>query len=56
MDTRGARIGFGIATALVIAFLWIPLAIIMLYAFNGSTIQTWPISGWTFRAMPRPST
>jgi len=47
MDTRGARIGFGIATALVIAFLWIPILIIMAYAFNGSVLQTWPIQNLT---------
>jgi putative spermidine/putrescine transport system permease protein len=47
METRGARIGLGLATALVIAFLWLPLLLIMLYAFNGSTIQSWPISGLT---------
>jgi putative spermidine/putrescine transport system permease protein len=48
METSRARIGFGVATALVVAFLWLPLLLIMLYAFNGSTIQSWPISGWTF--------
>jgi putative spermidine/putrescine transport system permease protein len=48
VETSRARIGFGVATALVVAFLWLPLLLIMLYAFNGSTIQSWPISGWTF--------
>jgi putative spermidine/putrescine transport system permease protein len=48
METRGTRIGLGIATFLVIAFLWLPLLLIMAYAFNGSTIQSWPISGLTF--------
>jgi putative spermidine/putrescine transport system permease protein len=47
-DTRGTRIGLGIAAALVIAFLWLPLLLIMVYAFNSSTIQSWPISGFTF--------
>ena len=47
-DTRGTRIGVGIAAALVIAFLWLPLLLIMVYAFNSSTIQSWPISGFTF--------
>ena len=47
-DTRGTRIGLGVAAALVIAFLWLPLLLIMVYAFNSSTIQTWPISGFTF--------
>ena len=47
-DTRGTRIGLGVAAVLVIAFLWLPLLLIMVYAFNSSTIQTWPISGFTF--------
>src|SRR5436189_2149475 len=47
METRGTRIGLGIATTLVIAFLWLPLLLIMLYAFNGSTIQSWPVSNLT---------
>ena len=48
METRGTKIGLGVATLLVIAFLWLPLLLIMAYAFNGSTIQSWPISGLTF--------
>jgi putative spermidine/putrescine transport system permease protein len=48
METRRARFGLGAATFLVIAFLWLPLLLIMAYAFNGSTIQSWPISGLTF--------
>jgi putative spermidine/putrescine transport system permease protein len=47
METRGIRIGVGIWSGLVIAFLWIPLLIILLYAFNGPVIQTWPVGGWT---------
>jgi len=35
-------------SALVIAFLWIPLIVIALYAFNASTLQGWPIKNWTF--------
>jgi putative spermidine/putrescine transport system permease protein len=31
----------------VIAFLWLPLLLIMAYAFNGSVLQSWPISGFT---------
>jgi putative spermidine/putrescine transport system permease protein len=48
-----SRIAVGAWSALVIAFLWIPILIIMLYAFNGSVLQTWPVQGWTlhwFRA------
>jgi putative spermidine/putrescine transport system permease protein len=47
METRATRIGFGIATALVIAFLWIPIVIILAYAFNGSILQTWPVQNLT---------
>src|ERR671924_1560947 len=47
METRATRVGLGIATVLVIAFLWIPLLVIMVYAFNSSNIQSWPISGFT---------
>jgi putative spermidine/putrescine transport system permease protein len=45
--TRATRIGLAVWTALVIAFLWIPLAIIAVYAFNSSNVQSWPIPGWT---------
>jgi putative spermidine/putrescine transport system permease protein len=41
------RIALGAWTALVIAFLWIPILIILVYAFNGSVLQTWPIKSWT---------
>jgi putative spermidine/putrescine transport system permease protein len=48
MTTRSSRISLAICSALVIAFLWIPLVIIALYAFNRSNIQGWPITSWTF--------
>jgi putative spermidine/putrescine transport system permease protein len=48
METRGTKIGLALVTFLVIAFLWLPLLLIMVYAFNDSTIQSWPISGFTF--------
>ena len=48
METRSTRIGLGVATVAVVAFLWLPLLLIMAYAFNSSTIQSWPISGFTF--------
>ena len=31
----------------VVLFLWLPLLIILVYAFNTSNIQTWPIQGFT---------
>jgi putative spermidine/putrescine transport system permease protein len=32
-----------------VLFLWIPLTIILVYAFNTSNIQSWPIPGFTLR-------
>jgi putative spermidine/putrescine transport system permease protein len=31
----------------VILILWIPLALIMVFAFNSSNVQSWPIAGFT---------
>ena len=47
MESRATRVGLGLWTFLVVAFLWIPLVIIGLYAFNASQIQSWPISSWS---------
>jgi putative spermidine/putrescine transport system permease protein len=48
METRRTRTGLAVWTVLVVAFLWLPLVVIVLYAFNRSQIQSWPINGWTF--------
>ena len=48
METRATRAGLKVWTWLIVAFLWIPLVVIGLYAFNGSQIQSWPISHLTF--------
>jgi putative spermidine/putrescine transport system permease protein len=47
VETRAARIGLSLWTLLVVLFLWIPLVLIAVYAFNKSNIQSWPIAGWT---------
>jgi putative spermidine/putrescine transport system permease protein len=44
-ETRLTRIGLGIWTALILLFLFIPIAIIVVYAFNPSNVQGWPLSG-----------
>ena len=49
MESRGTRIALGIWVALVLAFLYIPIAIICLYAFNSSNVQSWPIPGLTLK-------
>jgi putative spermidine/putrescine transport system permease protein len=48
MERLRTRILLSAWTVLVVLFLWIPLVIIALYAFNRSNIQSWPISGWSF--------
>jgi putative spermidine/putrescine transport system permease protein len=47
MTSRAGRIGLGLWTAGVVVFLWVPLVIIALYAFNASPIQSWPITSWS---------
>jgi putative spermidine/putrescine transport system permease protein len=47
VETRATRFGLAAWSGLVILFLWIPLVIIAIYAFNSSNIQSWPIPGWT---------
>jgi putative spermidine/putrescine transport system permease protein len=47
MERGGTKLALRLWTALVIAFLWLPLVLIGVYAFNSSSIQSWPIPGWT---------
>src|SRR5205823_10152897 len=47
METRGTRIALGVWVALVLAFLYVPIVVICLYAFNSSNVQSWPIAGLT---------
>jgi putative spermidine/putrescine transport system permease protein len=46
------RLALRIWVALVLAFLFVPILIIMLFAFNPSTIQSWPLPGFTFKWFP----
>jgi putative spermidine/putrescine transport system permease protein len=48
MESRGARIGLRAWAIVVVAFLWLPLVVMAVYAFNTSNIQSWPIPGLTF--------
>jgi putative spermidine/putrescine transport system permease protein len=42
-----------VGTGLTLAFIYAPLAIVALYAFNSSRIQAWPIDGLTLRWFER---
>ncbi len=52
VDTAWTRLALRIWVALILAFLFVPILIIMLYAFNTSTIQSWPLPGFTFKWFP----
>ena len=47
METRATRFSLSLWTLLVVLFLWIPLVLICVYAFNSSNIQSWPIAGFS---------
>ncbi|MDX6487810.1 MAG: putative spermidine/putrescine transport system permease protein [Gaiellaceae bacterium] len=47
METRSARTALAVWACAVVFFLWFPLVLICLYAFNSSNIQSWPIAGFT---------
>jgi putative spermidine/putrescine transport system permease protein len=46
---RLSRIALGVWTALIMLFLFFPIAIICLYAFNSSNVQSWPLPGLSTR-------
>src|SRR5207244_12825873 len=41
------RVALGFWVVLVVLFLWVPLVLICVYAFNSSNIQSWPIAGFS---------
>jgi len=47
MESRFARIAIKIGTVLVLAFLYVPLLIVVIYSFSNDPGQTWPISSFT---------
>ena len=47
MESWRTRLALRTWTAAVVLFLWVPLLLIMVYAFNESNVQSWPIPGFT---------
>jgi putative spermidine/putrescine transport system permease protein len=47
VETRTARISLSVWTLAVVLFLWLPLVLICVYAFNSSNLQSWPIAGFS---------
>ncbi|MBN1527675.1 MAG: ABC transporter permease [Thermoleophilaceae bacterium] len=54
----GTRLMLRIGTGITLAFIWIPLVVIGIYAFNESRSQAWPIEGltteWFSKAFDNP--
>ena len=46
-ESRATKIALRIATGVVLAFIYLPLIILAIYAFNPSRIQAWPPTGFT---------
>jgi putative spermidine/putrescine transport system permease protein len=46
---RGSRLLLAVWTALIVLFLLGPIALIALYAFNPSNVQSWPLDGLSTR-------
>jgi len=49
IEPQSIQIGLRVLTALVLAFLYVPLFIIILYAFNPARSQSWPLPGLSTR-------
>jgi putative spermidine/putrescine transport system permease protein len=47
MESRGLRVVLRIWVGLVLAFLFLPIVLIVLYSFNSSNIESWPIAGFS---------
>jgi len=46
-ESLWTRVGLRVATGVVLAFLYVPLIILVIYAFNPSRLQAWPPTGFT---------
>jgi putative spermidine/putrescine transport system permease protein len=46
-ESRTTRALLGVATGLTLAFIYVPLFVIAIYAFNENISQTWPIEEYT---------
>ncbi len=49
VESRLTRALLRLASAFTLAFLYVPLIVIALYAFNGQVVQRWPIEEWSTR-------
>ncbi len=47
--SNGTRWALRVGTAITLAFIYVPLIVIAIYAFNSSRSQAWPIDGVTLQ-------
>jgi putative spermidine/putrescine transport system permease protein len=47
VEPRGLRVALRIWVGLVLVFLFVPIVLIVLYSFNSSNIESWPIAGFS---------
>ena len=47
MEPKALRVALRIWVVLVLAFLFVPIVLIVLYSFNRSNIESWPIAGFS---------
>ena len=44
---RWLRVALRLSTGLILAFIYLPIGIIVLYSFNAAKVATWPITSFT---------
>ena len=49
VESRAIRFLLRLASALVLSFLYLPLVVVVIYAFNESRTQAWPPTGFTLK-------
>jgi putative spermidine/putrescine transport system permease protein len=49
MESRATRIVLGVWTGVIVLFLLAPIALIIVYAFNSSNVEGWPITEFSTR-------
>jgi putative spermidine/putrescine transport system permease protein len=47
MESAGVKVALRICVALVLLFLFVPILLIVVYAFDPATVESWPIKGFT---------
>ena len=47
MESAGLKVALRVWVALVLLFLFVPILLIVMYAFDPATIESWPIQGFT---------